>query len=218
MSILRKLFSRAKEKDENQLTTNWESSTVDLSRVYPRIKAVFSDQYPDSVQSHTSSEISLSHDDSPVFKSYAEGIAIFYTLDMGDSYQFIQNRQLSGTITLDTLHDAALTNMAKAISDKTEVNGDPDNVMMVTNGGNFEATMLLADFLWEQLEPIFNDKLCVAIPAKDLLFISASSNPVGRESLRSFVRFYFEEHQTEGLIVRHIYERSNSGWELVETA
>lgn len=108
--------------------------------------------------------------------------------------------------------------MAIAISEKTEVNGDPNDMMIVTNGGNFEATMLLADFLWEQIEPVFNDKICVAIPANDLLFIASKSNEVGRESLRRVVRFYFDENKTKGLIVRNIYERDDNAWKLIEIA
>src|SRR5205823_3599943 len=134
------------------------------------------------------------------------------------SYQLIQNRHLTDEITIDKLHDAALTNMAIAISDKTEVTGDINNILMVTNGGNFEATMMLADFLWEQIEPLFKDKICVAIPARDLLFISAKNNQEGRESLRRAIKFYFDERTTEGLIVRYIYERNNGGWKLIESA
>ena len=42
--------------------------------------------------------------------------------------------------------------MEKAVADSTQINGDSENVIMLTNGGNFEATMMIAEFLWEQLE------------------------------------------------------------------
>jgi len=64
----------------------------------------------------------------------------------------LQNKHLSEEITIDKLHDAALTNMEKAVADSTQINGDSENVIMLTNGGNFEATMMIAEFLWEQLE------------------------------------------------------------------
>ncbi len=108
--------------------------------------------------------------------------------------------------------------MATAISDKTEVNGDPTNIMMVTNGGNFEATMLLVDFLWDQIEPVFKDNICVAIPTNDVLLITAKNNLQARKNLKDLVRQYFEDKETKGLIVRYIYERVNGEWHYVESA
>ena len=70
---------------------------------------------------------------------------------MGNRYVLLQNRNLSDTITREKLHAAALNNMALEVADRTEVKGDPSNVIMLTNGGNFEAAMLLADGLWEKL-------------------------------------------------------------------
>ena len=191
-------------------------SPIDLQKVFPRIKGLFDGQNPDPVQSTT--EITVSFSDAPVIKPLAKGIGICYMVDKGDSYQVIQNRHLSNDLTIEKLHDAALTNMAIAISDKTQVNRDPNNVMMVTNGGNLEATMLLADFLWEQLEPVFKDNLCVAIPANDLLFIAGKNSSLGRQTLRTLVKTYFDNQKIKGLIVRHIYERDNGTSTLIETA
>ncbi len=87
-------------------------------------------------------------------------------MDEGNTYQIIQNRHLTEELTIEKLHSVSLSNMAKAIADTTEVNGDPGNIMMVTNGGNFEATMILADFLWDQIGPVFNDNICVANTGK----------------------------------------------------
>jgi uncharacterized protein YtpQ (UPF0354 family) len=136
----------------------------------------------------------------------------------GNRYQLLQNRHLTDGITQEALHAAALKNMAAKVADRTEVNGDPANMMMLTNGGNFEAAMLLADGLWVHLKNVFQDDICVAIPARDLLFIVGKNNPVGREALRAMVRKFFDEQETNGLLVRHIYARENSKWVLVETA
>jgi len=216
MSLLKKLFGSSSKNRGDSMQSQANASTIDLKKVFPRIKGLFDDDNPDPVQ--TSVEISVSSEDAPVIKPLAKGIGICYMLDKGDSYQIIQNRHLSDDLTIEKLHDAALTNMAIAIADKTEVNGDPQNVMMVTNGGNLEATMLLADFLWEQIEPAFNDKVCVAIPANDLLFIAGKNSLQGRETLRTLVKTYFDNQETKGLIVRHIYERENGTWTLIETA
>ena len=105
-------------------------------------------------------------------------------IDEGDSFEVIQNKYLSNEITIEKLHGAALTNTAVTLSDRTEINDDPTNIMMVTNGGNFEATMLMANFLWEQNEPVFNDTICVAISANGLFFIAPKNNSAAREKTK----------------------------------
>ena len=215
MSLLRKLFGKSNANQNDQTRSHGNEISIDLNKVYPRIKGIFDADNPDTVK--TSNEITVAFSDSPVIKPLAKGIGICYMIDQGNSYQVIQNRHLSDDLSIEKLHDAALTNMAIAISDKIQLNGDPKNVMMVTNGGNLEAAMILADFLWEQLDPVFNDDICIAIPANDLLFIAGKNCTKGRDTLRSLIKKYFNDKNTTGLIVRHIYERCNGNWSLIET-
>ncbi len=215
MSLFKNLFGKTRKSDKAD-PANLVNG-IDLNKVYPRIKGLYDELNPDPSPMHHD-EFAVSLDEGPVIKPLAKGIGISYMLDKGDGYLLIQNKQLSEDLTIEKLHEAALKNMAVAVADKTEMDGDPTNVMMLTNGGDFEATMLLADFLWGQIEPVFNDSVCVAIPTNDILFIAAKNNPEARESLRLAVRHYFENRETEGLIVRHIYERVNGEWIYVETA
>lgn len=193
---------------------------IDLSKVVPRMKAVYGKETIDPVPptDPESEHLKMSVEDSPVMEPLTTGLSIFYAMDMGNRYLLIQNRHLSSTITQEALHAAALTNMGREISDKTQVNGDPASVMMLTNGGNFEATMLLVDGMWENLKEVFKDDICVAVPARDLLFIAGRNSGAGREGLRGLVRKFFDEQETKGLLVRHIYGREDGKWVLVETA
>ena len=193
---------------------------VDLSKVVPRMKAIFGGETPDPHPrpSPESEHMQMTFEDSPVYETFTTGLGVFYAMDLGNRYQLLQNRHLTDDITREALHAAALKNMAAEVADRTEVNGDPVNMMMLTNGGNFEAAMLLADGLWENLRDVLKDDVCVAVPARDLLFIAGRNNPVGREALRAMVRKFFDEQETHGLLVRHIYARENSKWVLVETA
>ena len=211
MKLFQKLFRKSAIREQND-------NSVDLTRVYPRIKGIFDDEMPDPKPDPSQQVLEMSYAESPVYENFAKGIAIFYGIDTGYSYELVQNGHLSETITLEKLRAAALANMARDVSDKTQIDGDPANIMMLTNGGNFEATMILMEGVWENLEPVFNDQICIAIPARDLLFIAGRNNPVGMESLRAIIRKFFDERETQGLIVRHIYARENNQWILLETA
>ena len=192
-------------------------STINLTKVFPRIKGLFDEETLDpNLSGYT--PVEMNEADRPVYEPFAEGLGIFYALDKGDHFLHVQNRHLSETITLEKLRETALNNMTKEVSDKTQISGDPSDIMMLINGGNFEAAMMLVDSIWDNLEQVLNDQVCIAIPAKDLLFIAGKNNPVGRESLRARVRQFFDDQETEGLLVRHIYTRENNQWVLLETA
>jgi uncharacterized protein YtpQ (UPF0354 family) len=137
---------------------------------------------------------------------------------MGDNYLLLQNRHLTDGITQEKLHSAALANLAREVADRTELQGDPNQVLMVTNGGNFEATMLVAEGFWERVKDVLGDDICVAVPARDLLFIAGRNNPEGRGRLRALVRKFFDEQETAGLLVRHIYGWEDAKWVVLETA
>jgi len=220
MGFLNKLFGNSGKQDLQKANLDAAQTTgaINLTRIYPRIKGFYDDENPDPSPNTGNPEITLSLDDSPVMKPLAKGIGICYMKDMGDRYELILNRDLSEELTIEVLHQTALKNMAIAVNDRTQVNGDPSDMMIVTNGGDFEATMLLADFLWDQIEPLFQDSICVAIPTNDLLFIAPKNNPEAREGLKNLVRQYFENSETKGLIVKNIYERVNGEWIFLESA
>ena len=168
------LFSKLFKKTPAAAPVSEGGLGIDLDRVVPRVKAVFGADTPDPhPRPHPESEyLQLSHDDSPIFETFTEGLAIFYAMDLGNRYELIQNRHLSAAITLDKLRAAALSNMAREVAARTEIQGDPAGTMMLTNGGNFEAAMLLAEGIWDKLRGVFKDEICVAVPALDLLFIA----------------------------------------------
>lgn len=260
MHLFHKLFGRRQSaafsapglSSASHGTTAREGDTIlDLNKVFPRIKGIFtpgaidaarspgppdspcppdspgpanSSDSPNSTDSPWllsdpgNSKWQLSREDSPIYETFTKGLGIFYALDRGNHYQLLQNRHLPGNITREDLHEAALRNLTLEVGDRTQISGDPANVMMLINGGNFEAAMLLSDNVWDSLEEYFPHGICVAVPAHDLLFIAGKNNPAGRERLRQLVRRYFDEQQTPGLLVRHIYTRENNSWQWVETA
>jgi hypothetical protein len=216
------LFDKWFRKPPPSAATNSAIDNIvfDLNKVFPRLKAVFGGETPDPHPrpNPDNEHVSLSFEESPVYDDFVEGLGVFYAIDKGNRYQLLQNKDLSDVITREKLREAALNNMALEVADRTEVNGDPSNIMMLTNGGNFEAAMLLVDGMWENLAEVLHDDICVAIPARDLLFIAGKNNPMGRERLRAAVRKFFDEQETAGLLVRHIYARENNSWVRLETA
>jgi uncharacterized protein YtpQ (UPF0354 family) len=212
MGIFSKLIRKSGSKPEKD-----DGLHIDLSKVFPRLKGLYSDETPDP-NPNPGTHMQISQAESPVFDDFAKGLGVFYALDQGDRYLLLQNRHLSEKVTLEKLRAAALKNLANEVDGKTTFQGDPAGVMMLTNGGNFEAAMMLLDNIWVNVEDMVKDEICVAVPARDLMFIAGKNNPNGRESLRNVVRKFFNQEKTPGAIVRHIYAREGGKWVVVETA
>jgi len=192
---------------------------IDLSKVFPRLKETFSDGEPITLQVHEGDSITLTEEDSPAMKPFAQNLTISYAIDMGTHYQFIPNRDLSDKLTIDMLHDAALQNMIDEIADNIQAHGDKEDVLMITNGGNYEAAMLIWEDIWEQIESVVGGDFYVAVPARDVLYVAPKNNPDAIERISGLIRRLFDDAEnTHGLMVRHIYQRGNSGWKVIATA
>jgi uncharacterized protein YtpQ (UPF0354 family) len=212
MGLFNKLFGMEGGKPQGS-----DDLDIDLSKVFPRIKGLYSEETPDPKPS-AEPHMQMSQADSPVFDDFAKGLGVFYALDQGNSYLILQNKHLSQKITLEKLRAAALKNLASEVDGKMTLHGDPTDIMMLTNGGHFEAATMLLDDIWVNVEDMVNDEVCVAIPARDLMFIVGRNNSKGRESLRMAVRKFFDQKETPGAIVRHIYAREDAKWVVIETA
>lgn len=193
---------------------------IDFTKVFPRIKETYHDgeERKSLVQPHGET-VEIPFDASPVMKPLTKNLNVAYALDMETHYQFIANRDLSDEVTVEKLHEAALENMINEIGENIQAHGDKDDVMMITNGGNYEAALLIWNDIWTQIEAAVGDKLYIAVPARDLLYVAPRSNPNSIERLSGLIRKFFDEdEQAQGLLVRHIYKQGKDGWEVVATA
>jgi len=191
---------------------------IDFSKVFPRLKETYKNDTPIELQVGDDKTITLSEEDSPVMKQFAQNLTISYAIDMDSHYQFIPNRDLTDEVTIEKLHEAALQNMVNEIADNIQAHGDKNDVLMITNGGNYEAAMLIWDDIWPQIESVVEGDFYVAVPARDVLYVAPKSNPDAIFRLKELIQRLFSDDTAQGLMVKHIYQRGENGWEVVATA
>ena len=191
---------------------------IDFEKVFPRLKETYKDDAPIEYEAKGGGSIELSKEDSPVMKPFAQNLTISYAIDMGTHYQFIANRDLSEEVTIEKLHEAALRNMIDEIADNIQAHGDKTDVLMITNGGNYEAAMLIWDGIWPQIESVVEGDFYVAVPARDVLYVAPKSNPDAISRLKELILRLFGDETARGLMVKHIYQRGEKEWEVVATA
>src|SRR5690349_17067984 len=97
----------------------------------------------------TESAIKLSHEDSPVLKEFDDDLLVAYLVDTGNEFTYVQYRHLEAeSVTESELHDLALQNLAELALDNLRIALYPD-IYAVLMGGNFGASLILLDQLWE---------------------------------------------------------------------
>ena len=172
------------------------------SRVLPCIKAVVGDN---------DSFVALGPEDSPVIRDLGNGLLVLYVVDTRDAFEFVQNRHLSAVgIDHENLHSAAMANFLEFIAERTRVQAYGEIFALFVDG-NFEASLLLVDTLWDaSLAAYAPNGFVVAVPARDVLAFTDAGSASGVEELREIVSRVF--HGGDHLIGPELYRRQAGRW------
>jgi uncharacterized protein YtpQ (UPF0354 family) len=149
--------------------------------------------------------IELPIEDAPISRPFVADLMILYAEDKPSHFQFVSSRRLAELgLTEDELHTQALQNLPSR-PPKIELHGNPPKQMLIA-GGNFEATLLLYDTLWDQAEENIEGELLAVAPARDLLFISVTSWAGAREFLTDVASRDLEDktHMLSRAILRRV--------------
>jgi len=86
----------------------------------------------------------------PILRSLGNGLLTAYAVDGGETFYLVQRRHLSEVgLTESELHKRALTNLYNLARKRLEVR-PYQGIYVVLMGGNFEASLLLVDSLWDE--------------------------------------------------------------------
>lgn len=96
-----------------------------------------------------------------------------------------------------------------AMSEPIEMSGDA--LKMLTCGGNYEASMLLVDDVWDFVAEHVDGDVIAAAPARDLLFATGSNSSVGLSEMEAAVRRVFEGDFSYR-VSRAMLRRQDGGW------
>jgi uncharacterized protein YtpQ (UPF0354 family) len=125
----------------------------------------------------------------PIFKPYSSDFWISYVVDAGNAFEYVQESHLKKDgIERDELHRIGLANLREwAISHQLRVQ-PYGNIFAVLMGGNFEASLILLDKLWDgPFRQFVTGVYAVAMPARDILSFCDSSSPEGIDGLEQVI-------------------------------
>lgn len=149
--------------------------------------------------------------DAPVLKDLGNGLLVAYVIDRGDRLQYVQHRHLEASgIVESELHNHAVHNLTSLATDKLRV--EPHSkVFAVFLDGNFEASLILLDDLWDKsFARWVVTGFVVAIPTRDILAFCEIDSLEGVTELREVVAR--TNAGGDHLLTPVLYRRQGRNW------
>ena len=143
-------------------------------------------------------DIELSNHDQPIDRPYFDGLSVFYLLDEVEQFVLVQRRHIEEAgVSVEQLNKFGIENLEKN-ADQIKMT-ENDGLIYFTGNGNFEASLLLVNKIWnEWLVEYCPNGYVVAIPARDILAVcdrnkkreSQNSVKLSREFGQPVIIFY----------------------------
>ena len=132
--------------------------------------------------------VSLNQEDSPILRDLHNGLLVAYLVDKGTSFDYLQNRHLiEAGIDEDRLHKTAIANLYSLAERHLRIQ-PYGPVFTLFMEGNFEASVLLLDSVWDiTLAKNVKGEFVAAVPARDVLAFGDSSSPEAVAELRAII-------------------------------
>lgn len=105
---------------------------------------------PDLSNEPGEADVVLRGNDEPVLRPLGNGLLVAYLVDQGDHFTWVQRRHLVAEGVMPAqLHDQALSNLGAKATEMLRVT-DQGEFFACFLDGNFEASLLLLDELWDK--------------------------------------------------------------------
>jgi uncharacterized protein YtpQ (UPF0354 family) len=147
----------------------------------------------------------------PVLRDLGNGLLIAYVLDVGDHFQYLQWRDLEDSgLNESELHEHAVYNLTAVANEKLRVEPH-DRVFAAFLDGNFEASLLLIDDLWDKrFASTISHGFVAAVPARDIIAFCDATSSEGIAQLCQIVAR--ANKGGDHLLTSVLYRRQEKQW------
>lgn len=143
----------------------------------------------------------------------AGDIWIVYALDLPDSMKTLNAETMQQLgLTIAELRPLACENL-RHILPEIEYHHS-DSWCLITAGGDYVASILLLDEVWEEIEGTVDGDIVVAVPSRDVLLFTGSRSKEGIQYLRYQARDI--EQYGDHVISQTLLHRTGEAWKVYE--
>ncbi|MDM5186420.1 DUF1444 family protein [Bacillus sp. DX4.1] len=159
--------------------------------------------------------LTLSEEDSMVHTFFNEDLMITFLVEDGQNefFQYVQNRHVTVEgLDKEQLLEIGINNLYKLADEKElRVHTLTEECFALILDGNFEASLIVLDDLWEHsLKQFVSNGYAAAIPARDILIFCDSNASNGIEKMKSIIEKVWEGG--DHLLIDKILVRSEGKW------
>lgn len=148
---------------------------LDRSRIVPVLKT---NAWVEAIQQQRKAAPDLQ----PLTEPFNGELTIVYAEDRSASMRFLMMHDDVGD--RSKLHELALANLHRLLP-KIEMREGAPGIFLIEAGGDYEASLLLADSIWSSGQIKVDGEIVAAVPAKDALLVTGSRNRAGIVRLRA---------------------------------
>jgi uncharacterized protein YtpQ (UPF0354 family) len=148
---------------------------LDRSRIVPVLKT---NAWLEAIQQQRKAAPDLQ----PLTEPFNGELTIVYAEDRSASMRFLMMHDDVGD--RSKLHELALANLRRLLP-KIEMREGASGIFLIEAGGDYEASLLLADSIWSSGQIKVDGEIVAAVPAKDALLVTGSRNRPGIVRLRA---------------------------------
>jgi len=143
-------------------------------------------------------------------------LIVTYAFDLPDSFMMATPALLQQAgVSQVALPQLARDNLAKALPQPKFF--AKDNCGIAVTGGDLEATLLLVDTLWEEMQPNFSGEILVVTPCRDRILMCDSADADAVNALRQQAGEFYDEEQGAHRLSLQIMARRDRTWALHES-
>jgi uncharacterized protein YtpQ (UPF0354 family) len=156
-----------------------------------------------------------SYEDAPILRRFVHPLLVSYTVDVGDWYELVQRRHLEQAgIDEEELHRIGLANLAQLVTERTTRVHRCGRYFALLMGGDFEASLMLLDSLWdEDFREFVAGDYAVAVPARDIMGFCDASSQAAVDELRQLIQRVWPTG--DHLLSDRLYVRRDRTWTLL---
>lgn len=154
------------------------------------------------------SDLTVDFEESHVFEKYNSDLFIFYAEDLENTISYLQKEDLrSLNIDIFQLKELAINNL-NLIIENIERNSNQGIFMLIADG-NYESSLILLDIWNHDNFPVDGD-LIIAVPARDLLFVTGSNSITSIEELNN--RIYEINETGDHIVSNKLFKMNDSNF------
>jgi uncharacterized protein YtpQ (UPF0354 family) len=158
-------------------------------------------------------DLILNHEDSPVIYPINENLLVTFLVDQSTHYEYVLNRHLEqANVSIQTLVDIGLNNLRKMVVERGVEVRDYQGIHSLFFDGNFEASLLLVDELWDEwLSHLVETGYVVTIPSRDVIAFCERTSREGISQLQAVSDRVQQSHPDHPLS-SNLYIRQEGKW------